>query len=323
VLHLAAIAAILGVGAHLAVAGTTTTGDMVASLGLFGAMLVPLNGLIESRDGLRDVRSTSANLAEIYRLETELSPAATVPPVIQGHVVFKDVSFRYPGAADDVLSDINLEVLPGRTVAVVGRSGSGKTTLINLLTGLYEPTRGNIYIDHVDIGNIPKSALRRQIGVVEQHPFLFEGTIKDNIGKADPSLPLDRIQAVAALAGAHEFIAALPAGYDTPVGERGTMLSGGEKQRLMIARALVMAPRMLVFDEATSAVDSGTESIIQRNLRQATDGRTTFVIGHRLSTVRDADVVVVLDQGRIVETGAHAELMTRRGLYFYLNTRSV
>ena len=323
VLHLAAIAAILGTGAHLAVAGTATTGDMVASLGLFGAMIVPLNGLIESRDGWRGIRSTSANLAETYRLETEVSPLATVPPVIHGHVVFKDVSFRYPGAAEDVLSDINIEILPGRNVAVVGRSGSGKTTLINLLTGLYEPTRGHIYIDHVDIASIPKRALRQQIGVVEQHPFLFEGTIRDNIGKADPSIPLDRIAAVAALAGAHEFIEALPAGYDTPVGERGTMLSGGEKQRLMIARALVGGPRMLVLDEATSAVDSGTESVIRRNLRQATEGRTTFVIAHRLTTVRDADLIVVLDQGRIVETGAHADLMARRGLYFYLNTRTV
>ena len=323
VLHLAAIAALLGAGAHLAVAGTATTGDMVASLGLFGAMIVPLNGLIESRDGLRAIRSVSANLEEIHRLDTERSSSATVPSVIHGHVVFKDVCFRYPGAADDVLSDINLEILPGRNVAIVGRSGSGKTTLLNLLTALYEPTRGNIYIDHVDIGNIPKSALRRQIGVVEQQPFLFEGTVRENIGKADPSLPLDRIAAAAALAGAHEFIEALPAGYDTPVGERGTMLSGGEKQRLMIARALVGAPRILVLDEATSAVDSGTESIIQRNLGQATEGRTTFVIAHRLSTVRDADLIVVLDQGRIVETGTHAELMARRNLYFYLNTRSV
>ena len=322
VLHLGAIAAILGVGAHLAITGAATTGDMVASLGLFGAMIVPLNGLIEARDGVRAIRATSATIDEIFRLESEAAPLTTVPPVIQGHVVFKDVAFRYPGATDDVLADINLEVLPGQRIALVGRSGSGKTTLINLLTGLYEPTRGNIYIDHVDIGSIPKTALRRQIGVVEQQPFLFEGTIRDNIGKADPSLPLDRIAAVAALAGAHEFIEALPAGYDTPVGERGTLLSGGEKQRLMIARALVGAPRMLVLDEATSAVDSGTESVIQRNIRQATEGRTTFVIAHRLSTVRDADLVVVLDRGRIVETGTHADLMSSRGLYFYLNTRA-
>jgi len=322
VLHLAAIAAILGVGAHLAVTGAATTGDMVASLGLFGALLVPLNGLIEARDGVRAIRSTSATLDEILGLESEAAPPTTVPPLIQGHVVFKDVSFRYPGAVEDVLTDINLEVLPGQRVALVGRSGSGKTTLINLLTGLYDPTRGNIYIDHVDLASIPKSALRRQIGVVDQQPFLFEGSIRDNIGKADPSLPLERIAAVAALAGAQQFIDALPDGYDTAVGERGTLLSGGEKQRLMIARALVGTPRMLVLDEATSAVDSGTESVIQRNIRQATDGRTTFVIAHRLSTVRDADVVVVLDRGRIVESGTHTDLMTRRGLYYYLNTRT-
>ncbi len=323
VLHLAALVAIVGTGAHLVVAGQATTGDMVASLGLFGAMLVPLNGLIEARDGVRAVRALSASLDEVRGLETEASPSATVPPVIQGHVVLKDVSFRYPGSAEDVLTDINLEVVPGQRVALVGRSGSGKTTLVNLLMALYEPTRGTIYIDHVDIGSIPKSALRRQIGVVEQHAFLFEGTIRDNISKADPSLPLDRIAAVAALVGAQDFIDALPGGFDTPVGERGTMLSGGEKQQLMIARAIVGTPRMLILDEATSAVDSGTESLIQRNLGQAITGRTTFVIAHRLSTVRDADLIVVLDRGRIVETGTHAELMDRRGLYFYLNTRSV
>lgn len=323
VLHLAALVAILGTGARLAVAGQATTGDMVASLGLFGAMLVPLNGLIEARDGVRAIRGLAASLDEVHDLDTESSPAATIPTVIQGHVVFKDVSFRYPGNTEDVLSDINLEIMPGQKVALVGRSGSGKTTLVNLLTGLYEPTRGNIYIDHVDIASIPKPALRRQIGVVEQHPFLFEGTIRDNIGKADPSLPLDRIATVAALAGADDFINALSAGFDTPVGERGTMLSGGQKQQLMIARAIVGTPRMLILDEATSAVDSGTESLIQRNLSQAIAGRTTFVIAHRLSTVRDADLIVVLDRGRVVESGTHTELMTRRGLYYYLNTRSV
>ena len=264
-----------------------------------------------------------ASLEEVASLGTEEASAAAVPPPLEGHVAFRHVSFRYPGAVDDVLSDVTLEVLPGQTVAVVGRSGSGKTTLVNLLMGLYPPTTGNVYIDHLDIQSIPSAALRRQLGVVEQHPFLFDGTIRDNIAKADPSAPIERIIAAATIAGAHALVEALPSGYDTPVGERGAALSGGEKQRLMIARALVTMPRLLILDEATSAVDSASERLIQQNIRQATAGRTTFIIAHRLSTIRHADVIVVLDRGRVVETGTHASLMAARRLYYYLNTRTV
>ena len=322
-LHLGAMVAILGYGATLALSGQATTGGVVASLGIVGATLVPLNRLLDVRGAGRQLRSSVETVQSVFRLDREESAATAVAPVVEGHLRLKGVAFRYPGTSDDVLSDVDLEILPGQKVAFVGRSGSGKTTLVNLLVGLYRPTRGTIYLDHLDITSLPKSALRRQFGVVDQHPFLFEGTIRDNIAKADPSVGLDRVVEVAKLAGAQEFIEALPKGYDTPIGERGARLSGGEKQRLIIARALVGNPRVLILDEATSALDSAAERIIHRQVDSLQAGRTLIMVAHRLSTVRDADLIVVLERGRVVETGVHAELMARRGLYYYLHTRTV
>jgi len=322
-LHTAAAVAILAYGATLTLRGHATTGALFAVLGVFGAMLVPLNGLLRSREALHRTRAAWANLSSILNLETEETESTTVAPVLSGHVEFKHVSFRYPGALEDALTDVNLEVLPGQRVALVGRSGSGKTTLFNLLTGLYRPTHGTIALDEIEIGGFPKSALRRQLGVVEQHPFLFDGTVRENIAKSDPSVPRHAIVDAARAAGAHDFIEALPLGYDTRIGDRGVTLSGGERQRLVIARALVGSPRMLLLDEATSAIDSGLERHIHGQIVDMPGRRTIFLIAHRVSTVRDADVIVVLDQGRIVETGTHGDLMARRGLYCYLNTRFV
>jgi ABC-type bacteriocin/lantibiotic exporter with double-glycine peptidase domain len=322
-LHAAAVVAILAYGANLTLRGDATTGTLFAVMGVFGAMLVPLNGLLRSREALHRTRATWSNLSSILSLETEDAESTTVAPVLSGHVEFKNVSFRYPGSLEDALTDVNLEVLPGQRVALVGRSGSGKTTLFNLLTGLYRPTRGTIALDQIDIGCFPKSALRRQLGVVEQHPFLFDGTVRENIARSDPSVPRDAIVAAARAAGAHGFIEALPQGYDTRIGDRGVTLSGGERQRLVIARALVGSPRMLLLDEATSAIDSGMERDIHGQIGVMPGRRTIFLIAHRLSTVRHADLIVVLDQGRIVETGTHGDLMARRGLYCYLNTRFV
>jgi len=319
----AAAVAILAYGATLTLRGHATTGALFAVLGVFGAMLVPLNGLLRSREALHRTRAAWANLSSILNLETEETESTTVAPVLSGHVEFKHVSFRYPGALEDALTDVNLEVLPGQRVALVGRSGSGKTTLFNLLTGLYRPTHGTIALDEIEIGGFPKSALRRQLGVVEQHPFLFDGTVRENIAKSDPSVPRHAIVDAARAAGAHDFIEALPLGYDTRIGDRGVTLSGGERQRLVIARALVGSPRMLLLDEATSAIDSGLERHIHGQIVDMPGRRTIFLIAHRVSTVRDADVIVVLDQGRIVETGTHGDLMARRGLYCYLNTRFV
>lgn len=322
-LHTTAAVAILAYGATLTLRGQTTTGALFAVVGVFGAMLVPLNGLLRSREVLRQTRAAWANLSSILDLETEETESTTVAPVLSGHVEFKNVSFRYPGALEDALTDVSLEVLPGQRVALVGRSGSGKTTLFNLLTGLYRPTHGTIALDEIDISCFPKSALRRQLGVVEQHPFLFDGTVRENIAKSDPSVPRQAIVDAARAAGAHNFIEALPQGYDTRIGDRGVTLSGGERQRLVIARALVGSPRMLLLDEATSAIDSGLERHIHGQIGDIPGRRTVFLIAHRVSTVRDADLIVVLDQGRIVETGTHGDLMARRGLYCYLNTRFV
>ena len=311
---------ILGYGAQLALGGSLTVGELVAFNALFGATLAPLMSLVKVWDELQEIRVILERTGDVLNAAVEEQPADAIVPAVQGRVELKNVAFRYPNGQHDTLSDITLDVLPGQKVALVGRSGSGKTTLANLLLGLYQQTRGTILVDGVDLDRVHKAAFRRQVGVVDQHPFLFSGTIRENIAKANPAADLENVVAASTIAGAHAFVSELPLGYDTQIGERGMTLSGGQRQRVAIARAIFGNPRMLVLDEATSSLDTESERLIQKNLDSIMAGRTAFVIAQRLSTVRNADQIVVLDKGRIVETGTHDSLMDRRGLYHYLNT---
>ncbi len=323
VLHLAAVAIVLAYGAWLTLGGAVSAGDMVASLAIVIGLIGPVESLLDARGATAHLKASAQSITRVLEVPPEDSAGHGTAPRISGHVRLTNASFRYPGASEDALTGVNLEVLPGQTVALVGRSGSGKTTLINLIVGLYPPTLGTVHVDGTDLTAMPKPALRRQCGVVEQQPFLFDGTVAENIARGDPSVTREQIVAAARLAEAHGFIMALPQGYDTAVGERGARLSGGERQRLTVARAVVADPRLIILDEATSALDSETEMAVYGALRRAPGARTIITIAHRLSTVRHADLIVVLDRGRIVETGTDRELMERRGLYYYLAARTV
>jgi ATP-binding cassette subfamily B protein/subfamily B ATP-binding cassette protein MsbA len=232
---------------------------------------------------------------------------------VRGRVTFRNVGFSYPGTSTRVLQDINLDAQPGQMIALVGASGAGKTTLCNLVARFYDPGEGSIELDGVDLRRIDPQSFRRLLGIVEQEIFLFDGTVAENIGYARRDATLDQIFHFARLAHAHEFISQFERGYDTVIGERGVKLSGGQRQRLAIARALLADPRILILDEATSNLDTANERLIQESLHTLLKGRTSFVIAHRLSTIMHADLIVVLRDGRVIESGTHDELMARTG----------
>ena len=326
-LQLLSTTVVLWYGAHLVISGEISVGQLIAFNVLIGMVMAPILGLVGMWQRLQDAFLSLQRLSDIYDAEPEepgtVESSLLHLPDLQGHIEFQDVSFRYGSDDGNVLSNIDLEVRPGQTVALVGRSGSGKTTLISLLQRLYRPTEGRIFIDGYDISGASAASLRSQLGVVTQDSSIFTGTIRENIALGDPNAPLARVIAAAKLANAHEFISEYPLGYDTVVGEIGIGLSGGQRQRVCIARALLTDPRIILFDEATSALDTESERAIQENMDAILEGHTAIIIAHRLSTVRNADKIVVMDKGRIVEQGSHGELMAARGLYYYLHTQQL
>jgi ATP-binding cassette subfamily B protein len=266
---------------------------------------------------LAQASASADRIFEILDAKSEVTdkPSAIELPPIQGRVEFRDVTFRYFGSSAPVLQHVSFTALPGQTIALLGGTGSGKTTIINLIPRFYDVTEGQVLIDGIDVRDVTLDSLRSQIGIVLQETNLFSGTIRDNIAFGKPDATDDEIIAAAKAAAAHEFIMSFPQGYDTPVGERGSTLSGGQKQRIAIARALLLNPRLLILDDSTSSVDLQTEAQIQAALDRLMQGRTSFVIAQRISTVRNADQIIVLDQGRIAAIGTHAELIEDNPIY--------
>lgn len=312
-------------GAHLVINGELTVGQLMAFQTLVGMVSTPVMGFVSLWNELQQAMLSLRRLNDLHEAKPEQDPSATATPLppLRGHVRIENLSFRYSPEDKDVLVGVNLEVQPGQTVAIIGRSGSGKTTLAMLLQRFYRPTEGKILVDGFDLATADLKSYRAQVGVVAQGSTIFSGTIRENIALADPDASMEQVVAAARTANAHDFISSFPTAYNTPIGETGIGLSGGQKQRLCIARAILKEPRILIFDEATSALDTESERAIQRNLGAVLQGRTAFVIAHRLSTIQDADLILVLDEGRIVEKGTHRELMERKGLYFYLASQQI
>ncbi|MBF0147127.1 MAG: type I secretion system permease/ATPase [Magnetococcales bacterium] len=313
-------ALVLWFGAFMVIENTLTVGQLVAFNILSGRVSGPILRIASMWQEFQQVRVSLARLGDLLNTPTEpvSGKGRTSLPGIRGHIRFDGVTFRYRPGGTEILRNIVLDVTPGQVVGVVGSSGSGKSTLVKLVQRLFVPESGRILVDGVDLVMVDPAWLRRQIGVVLQENYLFNRSVRDNIALSDPSLGLDRVVRAAQLAGAHEFILELPQGYDTVLEERGSSLSGGQRQRIAIARALVGDPRILIFDEATSALDYESERIIQENMRSICAGRTVFIIAHRLSTVRHAHRIVVMERGLIVEDGNHEALLRQNGRYAHL-----
>ncbi|MES2399940.1 MAG: type I secretion system permease/ATPase [Pseudomonadota bacterium] len=304
-------------GARLVIDGDLTVGGLIAFNMLAGRINAPILKLASLWQDFTQMKVSIKRLADIMDAKPE--PAfrlgRSTLPALKGRVTFEGLSFRYAQNAPEVLTGVNLDIPPGEIVGITGVSGAGKTTFMRLIQRLYSPERGRILIDGIDLSMVDTSWLRRQIGVVGQDTSLFNRSVRENIALGDPAIATEAIMESARLAGAHEFILQLPEGYDTVIGERGSKLSGGQRARIAIARALVTHPQILLFDEATASLDYESERVIHDNMARICAGRTVFIVAHRLSTLRMADRILVLDKGRITETGNHRELMGINGRY--------
>lgn len=308
---------ILWFGGNMVLNGQLTVGELVA----FNSYVMMLAGPAQQISWLvNSAGETSAGLQRTFevldmRPEIRSRPDAIMLPPLKGEVTFENVSFRYQGEKAPALYDIDLSVMPNQIIALVGLTGSGKTSLINLIPRFYDVTKGRVLVDGCDVREVNLKSLRDQIGIVLQTSLLFSATIAENIAYGRPDATREQIIAAAKAAQAHSFIMEMSDGYETKVGERGVTLSGGQRQRVAIARALLMDPRILIMDDSTSSVDTQTEQLIQEALARLMQGRTTFVIAQRLSTIRQADLILVMEKGRIVQRGKHVELLEQEGLY--------
>ncbi len=310
---------VIGVGGLEVIGGSLTIGELIAFNSYLALLVFPLLSLGFLSSMVPRAAASSLRIYEILDAPIDVSdrPGATSLPVTGGRVEFRAVGFRYPGSEREILHDVSFVAEPGQTVAILGTTGSGKSTIVNLLPRFYDATAGAVLIDGHDVRDVTLNSLRSQIGIVLQETLLFSGTVRDNIAYGRPEATPEEVEAAARAAQADEFIRALPQGYATLVGERGVGLSGGQRQRIAIARALLVAPRLIILDDSTSAVDAGTEIAIQAALDalMRDKGRTAFVIAQRISTVRDADLILVLDGGTIAARGTHDELLRESELY--------
>ena len=304
-------------GARLVIDNELTVGGLIAFNMLAGRVNAPILKLASVWQEVTQMKVSVKRLAEIMDapVEPAFRPGRSVPPPLEGRVTLEHVTFRYAPQAPEVLSDLSLDVKPGEIVGITGVSGSGKTTLTRLVQRLYVPERGRVLVDGMDLALMDATWLRRQIGVVGQDVMLFNRSVRDNIALGRSDLPMEKIVEAAKLAGAHEFVLQLPDSYDTVIGERGSLLSGGQRARVAIARALAGSPRILLLDEATASLDYDSERAIHDNMARICEGRTVFIVAHRLSTLRLADRVLVLDKGRLVESGHHRDLLRVGGRY--------
>lgn len=310
----AGIAFVLFYGGNLVIKGSITAGDFFSFLAAIFLIYTPARRLASANSALQQARAPLERIEKLLKEGTEDEGKINLES-FRDEIVYDNVSFRYPDTDEDALSNVSLKIRKGEIIALVGRSGAGKTTLVDLLPRFYKPIGGRIFIDGIDISDLTLKSLRSMIGIVSQDVILFNDTVRANIAYGSSEATEKDIIEAAKAAYAHEFIIQLPDGYDTVIGERGVRLSGGQKQRLSIARAILKNPPILILDEATSSLDSASEMLVQKALEGLMEDRTVIVIAHRLSTVRRATRIVVLDGGRIVESGSHEELLKRGGLY--------